>query len=781
MGCGASKSEIEAEYELPSTSVENVPQNEASPSSPVKTTVEKKVAAEVQQPAPVKVQAPKRVDVWVNKALAVAAIEDPAAQRDAARQLQADFEAAALEAVNALPTVAPVNATEGDVFVHEGIAIRDVTNDPTATPTLHGLMGLAGTPSITPVPTAIVTIAPRRYLCSSATPEADELVAGSNTNGVAVMPPADATVAACLVDVARSLNLAPHPITTVTGTDADVPARAFGLFAGPRGTFIPANPSAVLIRRDPALPATFRPELQSGFGDPTVTRAGYQRHTSLEPVSCDICKAVILEHEHLRGTIRGQELDVCLTCHRKGRHQGFIPDDRLSRYTVPAAQREEYWLNPDTGDVCPTRPIQLIPLDAEGGRAPTLLQTAQDDALRALLAALAAGEAVMHDADLLDALHARGLPLACLGAIAENDVDLHAREVALRQIIGRCVRKFVLNDPAAPTPIDAEYIAGLMNDVLAADRPDSPAWRSITSRAQTHYGASITPPAIKALYPRAVLHAVAGLLGVRLADSGVDFTAPAPVTAACIVAIEPLVKMVTGVASTSNDAVDEALALDSKGIGATWHTTGGPPRAAATDLLRTAAGPDASFLTRQAFADQLISRHCENGRPEFSRWNRAAHVEPSPLSTEAETVLQAISDDAKPRIKSECPDYMQAAVAHARAAEGLALIRNDHTLIDRALSRLEPAVGFQHPLVARLYAELATAYHEAGDLDAALDAGRRAAVSAHYTFGAGHPTLATIVRQFFTLETFAASGLDELPFAAAVSRIEESVDPEDLA
>ncbi|GIQ90810.1 hypothetical protein KIPB_013748, partial [Kipferlia bialata] len=85
------------------------------------------------------------------------------------------------------------------------------------------------------------------------------------------------------------------------------------------------------------------------------------------------------------------------------------------------------------------------------------------------------------------------------------------------------------------------------------------------------------------------------------------------------------------------------------GHGPAWYNAGGPERAEASELFREALalaeyvfGPESPETANACvqLARQLKARSEENGRPEFSRWNRSAGVAESALSTEAQALFQ---------------------------------------------------------------------------------------------------------------------------------------------
>ncbi|KAG9395182.1 Translation initiation factor eIF3 subunit 135 [Carpediemonas membranifera] len=714
---------------------------------------------------------------WVGRAVTVRDMEEGEARVEAARALRADFLAACEALVTSIPTLEPLSSREsGPVYAKDGIVCRDVSTwYAEAAAELRAHDALLTVPGVAPVPMAIVDVLPRRYLCTTVDPSPATMVCGSITKGAMIVTPDDAA-AEVLTVVCDALDIAQAGKTDLFGNTALLPASNFAAYRTPHGLVLEGTASLLT----PVGAGWARPELQATYGGSDATREGFVRYTSLEPTACDICGRLIEEYEYLKGSHGGNEFDVCTECHSAGKHRNVIPDAKLTRYKVPTSMREVYWKNEETGVVMATRPIELTPVQPESAESAADLQAAVEKAVADFLDdLLAAPKPYYTDAELIAAMHARGIPMSALGLIASNEVDLHAREMALRQMFGRTLRAFLR---AQGELVDAETVAQTLNDLFTGLPGD--VWAFIEDHSGSHYGFELTPEHRRPLFASALVHVSCGILGVTLDDSTVDYSADSPITAQAVTAPAARVKgdvVPAHFIARPLDAVDRALAVDEKGQNARWYVAGTEEREMATDILRKAAAdPMATDEVALALADQLRSRHAESGRPEYSRWNRCANVPESDLSLEATALYDTVVQSTRARLHSTAPDYLSAAVTYALAMRGLAhLDEAGPSFLDRALGRLEPAVGFQHPLVAALYSELSVAYHEADNLDAALDAGRRAAVAAFYTLGPTHPMLQTVSRQFYTLETFAASGLDELSLTDAVARIEASVDEDE--
>jgi len=159
--------------------------------------------------------------------------------------------------------------------------------------------------------------------------------------------------------------------------------------------------------------------------------------------------------------------------------------------------------------------------------------------------------------------------------------------------------------------------------------------------------------------------------------------------------------------------------------------SGGPERAAASDVLRQAVkvatnvyGADSSESAGACvvLAHQLESRHCEKGRPEFSKWNKCANIDEDDLSKEARDCFEK----ARQIYTSSLGISME--VAHC--SMGMARLSKDEAnwkridnweeedtpqaecidLLSAGMDIFEAVLGHMHPESAEVYVQIAGAY-----------------------------------------------------------------------
>eukprot|EP01017_Pseudomicrothorax_dubius_P043460 TRINITY_DN7240_c0_g1_i3.p2 TRINITY_DN7240_c0_g1~~TRINITY_DN7240_c0_g1_i3.p2 ORF type:complete len:242 (+),score=73.26 TRINITY_DN7240_c0_g1_i3:914-1639(+) len=223
-----------------------------------------------------------------------------------------------------------------------------------------------------------------------------------------------------------------------------------------------------------------------------------------------------------------------------------------------------------------------------------------------------------------------------------------------------------------------------------------------------------------------------------------------------------------------------------------WYMEGGPERALATDMFRTATimieqvfsaeSAEAARVFKE-FAEHLEERHQERGKPHYSLWNRSYFVQENELSAEARFNHQkAIA--AFVRSGDELnPEIAECFVALARLVKEKHFTKGNFsesespevfTNLLKAIDVVERGVGVDHPEAAELYCKLALAYQERGLIYEASPWIRKAFCIFFRIFGPFDDITLKIFDYLKAIEVVIDSGLERLPVEEVAGAIEKA-------
>lgn len=152
--------------------------------------------------------------------------------------------------------------------------------------------------------------------------------------------------------------------------------------------------------------------------------------------------------------------------------------------------------------------------------------------------------------------------------------------------------------------------------------------------------------------------------------------------------------------------------------------TGGDERVAADNLFRYACRiallihGEESLETAKVLmeaAKHFESRHCENGKPENSRWNRAASIPDDEQSIEARNLFHEAEEILKRNGKELSTQMAEIYLSRAK------LVKSVHSeyhgeeqlhFLNLGIDTLEFALGFDHPETGEAYARMGLACQE---------------------------------------------------------------------
>jgi hypothetical protein len=360
-----------------------------------------------------------------------------------------------------------------------------------------------------------------------------------------------------------------------------------------------------------------------------------------------------------------------------------------------------------------------------------------------------------------------------------------------------------------------------MNDVFGDCKAESSQtlWRIIMDLSDRKFGFAVTSDTLAKMHKLAVARVVLSKIGVAFTEEAstqkefefVDSPMPFTITDFDPVSLSSfIVRSKTNfVPQTEAERLvrrllEEASALDARGMRSQWNLPGGPEREKASGIYRDAARVcrervnDVDTALQQelyfTIACHFESRHAEKGRPENSRWNRCAYVPRDALSDEAwhyytkclelKTSLfrraQCLLGLAR-LSKKRLPDPMR---VREMSDDELFETYEPARLLNRCAQLAEKELGFQHPRVAEMYTYQALLYAEMNDPERASPWIRRAFVIVHGIFGADHEECIGMMNMLRSIEMKCDDGLERIadPFYL-VKRIEELelVDEDDAA
>jgi len=224
-----------------------------------------------------------------------------------------------------------------------------------------------------------------------------------------------------------------------------------------------------------------------------------------------------------------------------------------------------------------------------------------------------------------------------------------------------------------------------------------------------------------------------------------------------------------------------------------WYSPGGPERAEASEVLRQAVKVASHIYGDNSLeaagscitlAEQLESRHCEKGRPEFSKWNKCTNIDDDDLSSEARACLV--------RAKSIFSTIVGSDMQVAQCETGLGRLSKDEAnwqrienweeedtpeaecikLLSSALDIYEAVLGHMHPESAEIYEQVAGAYQDMNSLDDASPWYRKAFSVYSRLYGVDAEETLDCWSALKKVEVFMDSGLDKIP----ISELADAID-----
>jgi hypothetical protein len=465
-------------------------------------------------------------------------------------------------------------------------------------------------------------------------------------------------------------------------------------------------------------------EISSHFGVGQQTEPGYQYYTSLQPRACDECGQVIVDFEYYRwngGSPNGSgsgsrknEYEVCPACYDGNKSSELLHRKfRLEKMIVPEMERVSFWKHDVTGHVCVDRPIAKTPfhpgiffpwIEASDGPADYQVTVAaatyvREVVLRQFLEALDSMEITPATGfELVTLMHAQGLNARHLGHIATLAHYNHIRELAVREMLARTVKRLVLDGLSfleRPTLESSRVIiAHYFNQVFTSQATEDSAivWKYIRDISEKKFNFAPSPDVRAKLHLLPLLHQMCAALGVTLrqgknatshpgndhrnnseksaddndGDSdetahdgddlrGFDFSGKADVFSEDdFVGLEPRVHDFTASIPFIERLLVEARHLHVAGAGRVWHVdnASGHRIQASEMFLRigeAAVRVYGSLHLRTAeifleIAQHFEERHIERGNRHASRWNKCAGIPEDSLSTESRRHYQIALD-----------------------------------------------------------------------------------------------------------------------------------------
>lgn len=692
-----------------------------------------------------------------------------------------------------------------------------------------------------------------RFLCQAIPPiDFNTLAYGSSSDALIIQSSQDALPVAA--QMARLFNAKPHevverlsnsavplllPVSVELHRNAALadptaePAKGDNqprLFVTNVGRCLPPDISTTNLNEMDgidSLSRMLRPELVEDYGAGEQVLPGYVMFNQVDPHVCGMCKQVIQDYEYYYYEKRSYY--VCPKCFKGAKPADFeFAQSKLVHKTVPPAQRRIYWRHETTGDVQYNKPLKLTPLNPDAYFAHDEAGVAeiracahylQDTVIPRFLAELENLECTpLTGADLTAEMHKRGINMRYIGRLAQLRFS-HLRQLAVREMLARTIKVlirdglFFMNEGKHYAEDDAKaVVVHYLNEIFTSSPSESSAtmWRYIDELTQKKFdyalgagsGVEARDAVRNRLYLLALLHSICEKVGIVLRKyRGYDFSQAQPFTVEDIDSVLPRPKA----AAPPCDGVEEVLArareTDTRGRRSVWHLPGGPERAEASELFRSATTlaeyvygtqdartADAYFL----LAQQLESRHCEKGRPESSRWNKCSGIPTDTLSDEAErSYRRALEIREKlfgsfhvsvaeclyglARINKEPPPPPPAPVdPRSRDDSGAEEphIAAQAQLLGRAVEIYETVLGVQHPECAELSQQLALCYQEVGLTVKAAPCIRKSFVVFAAVFGVEHPVTRDAHKVLQSIEVATDSGLGSIPIGELSKRIE---------
>jgi len=556
-----------------------------------------------------------------------------------------------------------------------------------------------------------------------------------------------------------------------------------------------------------------RKEFVSRWSHHNELEDGFVMYTSLEPRVCDVSGKVILDYEYYTYDKRGCDISLEAWDATDPEHLPY-PKDKFVSVSVPERLRVVYWRN-QAGEIRFVRPTKLTPLNPD---AHCISDEAEPgcitdgDELRAASHALQ--EIVIPDfiqeldelecepttgRQLVEEMHKRGINTRYLGRIANESRYNHLRELAVREMLARTIKVLIrdgLSFLVEPDEEDAKaVVVHYLNECLTRVESDAHVtiWKYIDELLFKKYGFSTGTgaggsqqvPVLNKIYLMGLVHSIADKCGFKLEKfKGIDFEAELPFHVRDIASVHPTVKYQEATSTEVVELLQRANELDFKGKRSLWYLVGGPERAQATELFREALrlcdyvyGPT-HMLTAKVFleaAEQLESRHSENGRPENSRWNKCAKIETDELSREAEDYYRRALRILEGSVGIYDLRVAQCYLALSRICkEEGEKVQLEYTFT--AIDIIETLLGFMHPETAAVYTQLALQHQEMEEMKMAEDAApcmRKAFVIHMSLFGKDHELTQHTYKLLQGIEISVNSGLEDAPMSELIARIEE--------
>ncbi|GKT32912.1 CLU domain containing protein like protein, partial [Aduncisulcus paluster] len=183
----------------------------------------------------------------------------------------------------------------------------------------------------------------------------------------------------------------------------------------------------------------------------------------------------------------------------------------------------------------------------------------------------------------------------------------------------------------------------------------------------------------------------------------------------------------------------------------------------------------ASLLLEAAL--QLKSRHEENGRREYSRWNRCAGIPPSCLSKKAREMLEGVKRILGCLINGRNSGEMVLALRSiAELSHKQSRVDDNTECIDTMNECCDVCVrcfGFSHPITAEQYLATALMLRDGGDAEGAAPFVRRSFVILCELYGCYAEPTQQCFRELKKIETVLVSGLEDIDAEEMVAAIEK--------
>jgi hypothetical protein len=410
--------------------------------------------------------------------------------------------------------------------------------------------------------------------------------------------------------------------------------------------------------------------------------------------------------------------------------------------------------------------------------------------------------------DLRDEMHSRGINMRYLGRIMSQTSLRHVREVCLREVLARSIKTLIRDGLGMMFEVDRNPIhlfVEYVNKIFGGDVPSENTlemWRLISKLSFEKFGVQVDVSLKSRMYLPALVHSVASKLNFKLKRyAGFDFAADTPFSVDDVDMHEPMIKGGSFPLSTVDALVSEATRLDAMGKRSIWFHKGGPEREQATEqyrgALRTAEevyGKEDLRLTEMylSFANHLESRHSEEGRPEYSEWNRCMFVPKDALSEEAEFYYQKVLDVCEANNEKVNSFISEAHLGLARVSketvpEGFQDLSDEEQAIEyapcqhilTAVETREALYGFEHPEMSEVYSIAALMFSEANDPQRASQFIRKAFVVTMVLYGPDHDETRDMHKIFSKIEVKCASGLADIAIEELPQHIQDQAFPEE--